>query len=150
MRSVEENRRYGKKKSSHNPPGERRPARDRQVHTVSRDKESKSQTFQDSADLCAAKFLRHFLIWCCQWLLSPREMILELRLRCGAEQEHHSFLSLPWMRRHALLLQFWRFPPWKRWAPGLLLSQPRRNDDIRLEHCYHLRVRKYQDHGWQV
>lgn len=28
-----------------------------------------SQTFQDSADLRDAKFLRHFLIWCCQWLL---------------------------------------------------------------------------------
>lgn len=73
-----------------------------------------SQTFQDSADLRAAKFLRHCLIWCCQGLLSPREMVLEFRLRSCAEQERHSFLSLPWMRRHALLLQFRRFPPWKR------------------------------------
>lgn len=110
-----------------------------------------SQTCQYSVHLRATKFLRHFLICCYQRLLSPREMILEFRLRSCAEREHHSFLSLPWMKRRTLCFS----------SPNVCLSG---NDEllgfsflnhgemttVRLEHCYHLRVRKCQDHGWQV
>lgn len=110
-----------------------------------------SQTFQDSVDLRAARFLRHFLIWCYQRLLSPREMILEFRLRSCAERERHGFLSLPWMKRHTHCFSSSNVSlPGNNELLGFSFLNHWEMTTICLEHCYYLRVRKYQDHGWQV